>query len=72
MQRRAPVRWQGEPVNEYGSLERQCTHKRWYRTRRHAKLGAQESRERYGVALEPYRCQICEGWHLTTKEAAHG
>jgi len=44
---------------------RACETKRWFDTEAEARAAALLDRTRYGEELEPYRCDICSGWHLT-------
>jgi hypothetical protein len=58
--------WTDEhPINEYGSLARQCTDKRRYIKRKNAKRSAKSATLEHGIKYTYYLCQICNGYHLT-------
>ncbi|HEU5086563.1 MAG TPA: hypothetical protein VFT99_03925 [Roseiflexaceae bacterium] len=53
-------------MNQHGTIERQCTGKHRYATRKQARSVARS----WGKLV--YRCKLCDGWHLKTPEGERG
>ena len=48
---------------------RQCGKKRRYRSEHDARLSANNGMTKRGTPLRVYRCPICNGWHITKRNA---
>jgi hypothetical protein len=44
-----------------------CRRKRWFATEAEARSVAVMDRAQYGERHRPYRCDLCDGWHLTSE-----
>jgi hypothetical protein len=42
-----------------------CASKRWFATEEEARAAALWDRTQFGEQLTSYRCEECDGWHLT-------
>jgi len=42
-----------------------CASKRWFATDAEARAAALWDQTQFGVRLTSYRCEECDGWHLT-------
>jgi hypothetical protein len=42
-----------------------CARKRWFATEAEARATALWDRTQFGEVLNAYRCEVCDGWHLT-------
>lgn len=42
-----------------------CESKRWFGTEAEARAAALWDRTQFGQSLTAYRCEVCDGWHLT-------
>lgn len=52
-------------------VEKTCTDKNRYTTLKYAEeIGDKVWAER-GISLRPYQCELCSGWHLTSKSKHH-
>jgi hypothetical protein len=58
-------RWFAEQQRRDAARERACTEKRVFGSEGEARAHAASDRSRYGERLVPYRCDRCDGWHLT-------
>ena len=43
---------------------------RWFATEAEARAAALWDRTQFGERHKPYRCDLCDGWHLTSAQAA--
>jgi hypothetical protein len=46
-----------------------CARKRWFATEAEARAAALWDRTQFGERLACYRCEECDGWHLTGGQA---
>jgi len=49
---------------------RACQNKRWFETEAQSRAAALWDRTQFGERRQPYRCDICDGWHLTSVPSA--
>ncbi|MSW83663.1 MAG: hypothetical protein F2832_02800 [Actinobacteria bacterium] len=47
-----------------------CSSKRRFATEAEARAIAAQDRAAYGDRFSPYRCDLCEDWHLTRDRSA--
>ena len=47
-----------------------CRSKRWFATEAQARAVSAADRAQYGDRFAPYRCDLCDGWHLTRERPA--
>jgi hypothetical protein len=57
--------WADEERRREGHAER-CRRKRWFATEGEARAVALMDATQYRQRLAPYRCELCDGWHLTS------
>lgn len=50
-----------------GGAIKVCDAKKHYATRGDALRGADGAKKFQGLILTPYRCQVCNEWHLTSQ-----
>jgi len=58
-------RWFADQQNDKARRREVCASKRWFATEAEARAAALWDRTQFGEALTSYRCEECEGWHLT-------
>lgn len=46
-----------------------CARKRWFESESEARAHAAMQRSRHGEVVHPYRCPLCDGWHLSSGPA---
>jgi hypothetical protein len=60
--------WADEPINEYGTIRRQCTDKAHFPSRTLARRIARSLRRQYKYPIDVYQCRICGRWHLSRRK----
>lgn len=58
-------RWFAEERRREEARERACEDKRRFASESEARAHAANDRRQWGERLTPYRCDRCDGWHLT-------
>lgn len=58
-------RWFAEQQSRAARRAEVCASKRWFATEAEARAAALWDRTRFGTQLSCYRCEQCNGWHLT-------
>lgn len=58
-------RWFAEQQSHKARLREVCASKRWFATEAEARAMALWDRTQFGKSLTCYRCEQCDGWHLT-------
>jgi len=58
-------RWFSEQLRRRERRRQVCASKRWFATESEARAAALWDRTQYGTKLSCYRCEECDGWHLT-------
>lgn len=73
--RKQPER-RGPSIDEIVARERdareRCRNKQWFETEQQARTIALMHRARWGEDHVPYRCELCDGWHLASRRPAPG
>ncbi len=59
-------RWFAEERQRSERRARSCRNKRWFESEAEARAAALWDRTQYGERRTPYRCDLCDGWHLTS------
>jgi hypothetical protein len=62
-------RWFAEEQRRSDARVRNCAAKRWFATEAEARAAALWDRTQFGERHKPYRCDLCDGWHLTSAQA---
>jgi hypothetical protein len=65
MAKRDIERWFAEQQTHEVRRREVCVSKRWFATEAEARATALWDRTQYGEQLTCYRCNECDGWHLT-------
>ena len=60
-------RWWAEQQSGRKRRLEACAAKRWFATEAEARAAALWDRTQFGEQLACYRCEECNGWHLTTR-----
>jgi hypothetical protein len=58
-------RWFADQQSHQARRIEVCRRKRWFATESEARAAALWDRTQFGAQLSAYRCQECDGWHLT-------
>jgi hypothetical protein len=58
-------RWFSDQQAHRERRQQVCARKRWFATESEARAAALWDRTQFGQKLTAYRCQECDGWHLT-------
>jgi hypothetical protein len=58
-------RWFGDQQASRARRQANCARKRWFATEAQARAAALWDRTQFGEQLSAYRCEECDGWHLT-------
>ena len=58
-------RWFAEQQTNKARRREACVSKRWFADEAEARAAALWDRTQFGVSLSCYRCEECDGWHLT-------
>jgi hypothetical protein len=58
-------RWFAEQQSRKARRREVCASKRWFATEAEARATALWDRTQFGESLTCYRCEQCDGWHLT-------
>ena len=58
-------RWFADQQNRKTRQREVCASKRWFATEAEARATALWDRTQFGASLTCYRCEQCNGWHLT-------
>jgi len=61
-------RWFADERRRSEARARACRTKRWFATEAEARAAALWDRTQFGERRRPYRCELCDGWHLTSAE----
>jgi len=61
-------RWFDDQRRRQTQRREACARKRWFATEAQARAAALWDRTQFGERLRPYRCEECDGWHLTGGE----
>lgn len=59
-------RWFADEQRRERRRERTCRAKRWFASEAEARAVALMDAAQYRQRLVPYRCERCDGWHLTS------
>ena len=62
--------WFDDERRRRSERERDCRAKRWFVSEAEARAAALWDRTQFGERRRPYRCEVCDGWHLTTEQRA--
>jgi hypothetical protein len=65
MAKRDIERWFAEQQTHEERRREVCARKRWFATEAEARATALWDRTQFGEQLTCYRCNECDGWHLT-------
>jgi hypothetical protein len=65
MAKRDIERWFAEQQTHKVRRREVCASKRWFATEAEARAAALWDRTQFGEQLTSYRCNECDGWHLT-------
>ncbi|HWD69197.1 MAG TPA: hypothetical protein VG293_03320 [Solirubrobacteraceae bacterium] len=58
-------RWFADQQAGNARRKQVCARKRWFGTEAEARAAALWDRTQFGEQLSAYRCDECDGWHLT-------
>ena len=58
-------RWFEDQQSRHARRRETCERKRWFATEAEARAAALWDRTQFGEKLVSYRCEECNGWHLT-------
>jgi hypothetical protein len=58
-------RWFADQQSRKARRREVCANKRWFATEAEARAAALWDRTQFGEQLTAYRCDVCDGWHLT-------
>ena len=58
-------RWFADQQARKARRREACASKRWFATEAEARAAALWDQTRFGERLTCYRCDECDGWHLT-------
>jgi hypothetical protein len=61
-------RWFADQQADQARRREACTSKRWFATESEARAAALWDQTRFATRLTCYRCQECDGWHLTSSD----
>ncbi len=73
---RKPPQRRGPSAEELFERDRRarerCRSKQWFETEAEAKTIVLMHRAQYGEDSVPYRCELCDGWHLASRRPMEG
>jgi hypothetical protein len=58
-------RWFADQQAGRARRQQNCARKRWFGTEAEARAAALWDRTQFAEKLTAYRCEECDGWHLT-------
>jgi hypothetical protein len=58
-------RWFADQQSRNVRRQEVCARKRWFATEAEARAAALWDKTQFGESLTCYRCEECNGWHLT-------
>lgn len=61
-------RWFDEEQRRSRARVQNCRSKRWFESEPEARAAALWDRTQFGERRRPYRCDLCDGWHLTSED----